>query len=477
MRLLVVIPSKERSPSQSEQLQEHLAECPDCASVERSYEALRRRIYDAVEQEPVPDLSTQWFQISHALQRKTEQHTILRIIAKLKRQASLLFSVVMLIVGTIIRAFPMKEFSASPDPEEAFPKSFEGLPRFPRLSFLAGENLFRKRFGKLLPVAMAVWMVLGFFLFYIVQADMALSSGIALFAYPQQSGPVSAVAWSPDGQYIATGGWDHTVQIWKAKRRVTTPITTYKYHSELVDALAWSPDGKKIASGSWDHTVQVWDAFTGHPLFTYRGHSAEVSTLAWSPDGKEIASGSWDHTVQVWNASTGQPILTHKGKEFVNTLAWSPDSQEIAFGGSDSKVQIWNVSTGAIRLAYWYALGNPVDALAWSPDGQEIAFGGRGTTVQIVDASTGGLLFTYKEHDKEVDALAWSPDGKYIASGSYDRTAQVWDAQTGRKVYTYTGHSDIVDALAWSPDSKKIVSGSWDSTVAQVQVWLAKGEQ
>ncbi len=69
--------------------------------------------------------------------------------------------------------------------------------------------------------------------------------------------------------------------------------------------MAWSPDGRYIASGSWDHTVQVWDAQTGVLLVTYHGQSDNVDALAWSPNSRYIASGSWDHTVQIWLATSG----------------------------------------------------------------------------------------------------------------------------------------------------------------------------
>ena len=64
----------------------------------------------------------------------------------------------------------------------------------------------------------------------------------------------------------------------------------------------WSPNGNRIASGSSDGTVQVWDATTGQHIFTYRGHSGSVNTVAWSPDGTRIASGGNNETVQVWQA-------------------------------------------------------------------------------------------------------------------------------------------------------------------------------
>jgi len=67
-------------------------------------------------------------------------------------------------------------------------------------------------------------------------------------------------------------------------------------------AVAWSPDGQRIASGSDDGTVQVWNATDGGHVSTYQGHSSTVHAVAWSPDGKRIVSGSGDKTVQVWEA-------------------------------------------------------------------------------------------------------------------------------------------------------------------------------
>lgn len=109
---------------------------------------------------------------------------------------------------------------------------------------------------------------------------------------------VFAVAWSPNGQYIASGSYDNTVQVWDSAKGGIK----YRYigHTKPVEVLAWSPDGTRIASGGDDTTVQVWDALTGANVRTFKLHSNSVWGLAWSPDGKYIASGSFDSTVKVW---------------------------------------------------------------------------------------------------------------------------------------------------------------------------------
>lgn len=74
-------------------------------------------------------------------------------------------------------------------------------------------------------------------------------------------------------------------------------------------SVAWSPDGQRIASASDDETVHLWDTSTGKTIFIYKGHvgsghdyNGAVQAVAWSPNGERIASGGNDCTVQVWQA-------------------------------------------------------------------------------------------------------------------------------------------------------------------------------
>jgi eukaryotic-like serine/threonine-protein kinase len=256
---------------------------------------------------------------------------------------------------------------------------------------------------------------------------------------------VFAVAWSPDGKLIASGGRDTTIQVWSVSQgvQVVDPATEgnifiYRGHRTNVSAVAWSPDGNRIASGAWDNTVQVWQPTPESHTLTYKGHVGFVNTVAWSPDGKRIASGAWDDTVQAWDASTGLMYVTYRGhSSAVRFVAWSPDGKFIASGDALT-VQVWNASTGEYIFTY---RGHTtfVNAVAWSPDGKRIASASDDQTVQIWNAPSagvqsggpiaGGDVFTYAGHSRGVRAIAWSPDGKLIISGSEDHTAQVWAAK------------------------------------------------
>ena len=72
-------------------------------------------------------------------------------------------------------------------------------------------------------------------------------------------------------------------------------------------SVAFSPNGQHIASGRDDKTVRVWDAETGKYVLTMQGHAEMVYSVAYSPNGQHIASGSDDTTVWVWDAETGLP--------------------------------------------------------------------------------------------------------------------------------------------------------------------------
>ncbi|HEY7349494.1 MAG TPA: WD40 repeat domain-containing protein [Ktedonobacterales bacterium] len=296
--------------------------------------------------------------------------------------------------------------------------------------------------------------------------------GATLFSYQRHTFFVTAVAWSPDGRYLASGSWDHSVQVWNAR----TGALVFSYQqNDNVDALAWSPDSRYLASGSWDFSIEVWNIAEQRLTQVYQGHNGIVSALAWSPDGRYLASGSWDDTMQVWDARTGATLFTYQYNEIVDTVAWSPDGRYLAVGGRDDYVHILSAQRPWPQL-YVYA-GYPyqcaecvVNAVAWSPDSRYIASGDRAGIVQVWDTTTGRPVITYKGHTADVYALAWSPDGRYIASGSVDRTVQVWQAMTGLLLVTHTGHSQTVAAVAWSPDGRYIASGSWDNTV---QVWQA----
>ena len=117
--------------------------------------------------------------------------------------------------------------------------------------------------------------------------------------------PVIAVAFSPDGKTVLTGSGvgDNTVRLCDLTGK---PIGKTMMHKDLVTAVAFSPDGKTILSGSWDKTARLWD-LAGNPIGEVMQHSSMIDAVAFSPDGKTVLTCSWDKTARLWDLN-GNPV-------------------------------------------------------------------------------------------------------------------------------------------------------------------------
>lgn len=295
--------------------------------------------------------------------------------------------------------------------------------------------------------------------------------------YRGHTGYVTALAWSPDGAYLASGGNDHTIHIW----HVETGQAAYIFRGTTggVPALTWAPDSQRIASASagpttsggepaQGNTVQVWNALTGKAIYRYKGHTNGITDVAWNRTNERIASASTDYSIQIWDATTGKTPLVHRTSPwYAWSLAWSPDSKWIAAGGPDTTLQMWDAQTGKSVYTYQGHTGS-IETVTWSPDGANLASGSDDHTIRLWQISQPTARLIYRGHTNYVRSVAWSPDGLYLASGGNDKTARVWHAATGASVYIYRNHSANVTKVVWSPDGSFVASASEDGTV---QIW------
>ncbi|HLI05130.1 MAG TPA: hypothetical protein VKV40_01010 [Ktedonobacteraceae bacterium] len=249
------------------------------------------------------------------------------------------------------------------------------------------------------------------------------------------------VVWSPVDAHVASSGDGPTVHIWNASTGGTKSI--YRGHSGLLSnvfAIAWSPDGQYIASAcssaGLDKTIHIWDIGTGQTvrrLATQGGlfPNFSVLALAWSPDGSRLAATCDNHTILLLKPSTGERIASyHVSAQWTGHLAWSPDGRFLATANSDRTMQVWDTSSHQL-VQVFDGHTDSVRAVAWSPDGSRIASASSDTTVRIWGfnaAGRGTHLYTYTGHDDWATSVAWSPDGSRIASGSNDKTVHIWQA-------------------------------------------------
>ncbi len=285
---------------------------------------------------------------------------------------------------------------------------------------------------------------------------------------------VMSVAFSPDGQTLASVSVDRTVRLWDvASGRERVSLTG---HTDRISCVAFSPDGKTLASGGWDHTVKLWDVATSKARATLQGHQDWVLSVAFSPDGRTLASASTDKSIKLWDVATGKLKETLNGHQGQLSLAFSPDGKTIAAGSRETvfmgggTLRLWELDTGKTRDVFTSTANGAYPAsVAFSPDGKTVAaainnLGGEGV-LQLWEASTGKLKATLKGPGKGLNTVAFSPDGKTLAAGGEDRTVKVWDVAREEMTATFVGHGGFVYAVAFSPDRKTLASAGMDRTV------------
>lgn len=291
--------------------------------------------------------------------------------------------------------------------------------------------------------------------------------------------PVQNAAWAPDNSQRVAIADGTSVRIINANTgKVLLPgpkgaaasLNTghpnpLSQGTAAVRALAWSPDGNEIASsvttmqpGLASRPIVIWNSHTGAVIKTLLGHVDDVYNLAWSLDGKYLASlaQGQDNTVRLWNPATGKQIyIVHPATPYgaMESLRWSPNSQYLAV---QMQVQVGNNTLGTIvtkdEIQVWKAANHQLIARYPSP--------------------TSGIPFT---------GFSWAPDSKRIVTAigftEVGDNVFVWSALTGKKLYTHTSQlPEMGQLVAWSPDGAYIAETAWQ--VAQgssgiIEIWTA----
>lgn len=289
---------------------------------------------------------------------------------------------------------------------------------------------------------------------------------------------VKSVAFSLDGELLASGSMQGTVRTWDVG--TGEPKLTFS-HERSVQSVAYSPNGRTITSG-WSHGVKVTDASTGREVFT-RAQSCWVDVVVFSPSGTMLASGC-GRAVILWNVATWREIATlvnysdYPGN--VRSVAFSPDGTILASGSGNGKIKLWDVEQYQ-EIATLETQSDAVLSVAFSPDGKLLA--SAEITQDPTDYSWDSSVRLYDVETKRdvatIDAdttafgesywyqsVAFSPTGAILATGSRDNTVKLWDVETRRKVASF-GHSNntsggcigAVHSVAFSPNGTIIASG------------------
>lgn len=305
-------------------------------------------------------------------------------------------------------------------------------------------------------------------------------SGAELAAVAPGAGAITSVSMSADGSLWAAGVADGTVRLFGADG---SPSGVLRGHEHDIQAVAFSPCGTHLASGGSHHTIRIWDARLGTQVAILEGHRWDITALAFSPDGQYLLSGAGEHCtgageVRIWDVKSGsmvRELIGHEGA--VRCVAFSPNGRRVASGGGEPlfaaswNVRIWDAVTGqelhVIRRRCSGAKQGGVAGIAFSPDGHLLAIAGDDHVIDLHHVESGARLSRLVGHCMPVSAVAFSPDGEVLASASTDRCIMLFRPRSREHHPLLQNHRESISALVVSPDGRHIASADSET----IRIW------
>lgn len=303
----------------------------------------------------------------------------------------------------------------------------------------------------------------------------ATGNPLALSVSGVDLGEVAGVAFTADSAAVFTCGRDGKARLTVGPTpdggnapTTATKLRDYLGHTGPVTALAVTPDGKALVTGGDDKALRVWEVTSAKQLRVFQGHQTKLTAVAARPDGRQVASASEDGGIRVWDLNAADEHRAHTdSKESLWAVAVSPDGKRVAAGGADKRVRVYGIE-GA-RPETVLDAGTAVTALAFLPDGNGLVVAGGDPVAKVWDVTAKKVLRELPGHGLAVLAAAVSEKGDRVFTGAADGFVRAFDPADGKELWKWPAKK-AAPALAARKGGKHLAVGLADGTLEILDV-------
>ncbi|MCE2766063.1 MAG: WD40 repeat domain-containing protein, partial [Fimbriimonadaceae bacterium] len=291
----------------------------------------------------------------------------------------------------------------------------------------------------------------------------------------QTSGTVYSIDFAHSGKQIFSSG-ELTASCWDLEKQFALQVLPC-YHDDVCQ-LVFSPDGQTLASSGWDNKIWLWDIDLGLVQSVLEDPDFPlITSLCFSSDGLTIAAGSYENWIDFWDIESNQIKTVLSGEMlFVLCLAFSADGRTLVSGSYDKYVRVWDLKTGELRQTIEAIKEGQtehdtgVDSIVFLPKSLTFLTAGYDGEIKIWDAKTGGLNGILCGHSDSIYRLIVTNDGQTLASLSADNTIKVWDLKSSLLKWTAVFEAPTRNAFLFLPDGNTLVCGNSDNMIEFLDV-------
>ncbi|MEM7571401.1 MAG: WD40 repeat domain-containing protein [Bacteroidota bacterium] len=274
--------------------------------------------------------------------------------------------------------------------------------------------------------------------------------------------PLSTLAFSHDGNLLATAGEGSTIYLFHPDLGIV--LRTMVSQQPEISCLAFSPDNSLLATGGSDNTIVLWDLNSGEVKYTLQVEAGGSSSLSFSTDGSQLLGAS-GKSAQIWEVATGRRLHQLQHDHSVKHVCFNPDGTQIISSCSDHVIYRWHIDSGYTLNSYIHH-SQAVEALEWSPIPNLLASGSTDQQLVVWSPDRQKPYLLLAEEESAVSTLAFGGSGSLLATATRNNRIKIWDLANELPIVEIAQLDGLpIRQLAFSPLGNTLASCGPDGTI------------